>query len=49
VWQAVHKPEAPSKPRYEQYLQAGSGRPALPVSRPRISWDEHAVHKVEVA
>jgi hypothetical protein len=49
VWQAIHKPEAPSKPKHEQYLHAGSGRPALPVSRPRIPWDEHAVHKVEVA
>ncbi|MEW6451201.1 MAG: hypothetical protein AB1490_11155 [Pseudomonadota bacterium] len=49
VWQATHKSEAPSKPKHEQYLHADSGRPAVPVSRPRIPWDEHAVHKVDVA
>jgi hypothetical protein len=57
IWQATHKPAAPSKPkpeqrqehRHEHYLHADSGRPAFPVSRPRIPWDEHAVHKVDVA
>ena len=53
IWQATNKPSAPSKPkqeyRHEQYLHADSGRPAFPVSRPRIPWDEHAVHKVDVA
>lgn len=53
IWQATTKPAAPSKPRqdhkHEQYLHADSGRPAFPVSRPRIPWDEHAVHKVDVA
>jgi hypothetical protein len=49
IWQATHKPEAPGKPKLEQYLHADSGRQALPVSRPRIPWDEHAVHKVDVA
>jgi hypothetical protein len=53
IWQATNEPAAPSKPKqehkHEQYLHADSGRPAFPVSRPRISWDEHAVHKVDVA
>ena len=46
IWQATTKPAAPSKPKqehkHEQYLHADSGRPAFPVSRPRIPWDEHA-------
>lgn len=49
IWQAAHTAEAPSKPKHEQYLHADSGRATLPVSRPRIPWDEHAVHKVDVA
>ena len=49
IWQTLHKPAAPSKPKHEQYLHADSGRPAFPVARPRIPWDEHAVHKVDVA
>jgi hypothetical protein len=49
IWQATHKRETPSKPKHEQYLHADSGQAVFPVSRPRISWDEHAVHKVDVA
>ena len=53
IWQATHKPATTSKPKqehkHEQYLHADSGRPAFPGARPRIPWDEHAVHKVDVA
>jgi hypothetical protein len=49
IWQATHKPEAPSMPKHEQYLHVETGRHAFPVSRPKIRWDEHAAHKVDVA